>query len=783
MANVGSMYSKPSPPPNVVPLLSPVTSVDQIPEEYRTTPSVLAHVPTATPPSSTLISSSGGNQGDMWEQLGAGGYSGLNSALLGIPDLLVKTVDSPTYKALKDLRERNQQASDIGGLVGDVGSFLIPGGGLVGGGLKLASKLGKGAQLGSALGKVGEVAGAAEKALNARGGALGERIMRGVAQAGTTAIPTALTGALTTGEWDPTQTALQLGIGGGLGAAGYGLGKVGKALMDTKIGKTISGPVKKVIAGMKEESGDTLDDAILSGADMGTRVFKTALNDTAKYYNLDRYGNLFNNADSFKKKAASFILKNKLQDKITREEFLKDQGPLWTEITEKYNAKPLNIRSEDFVKDFNENPKVKQFVSDPHVGADGIVKAADDLLKGITDKGGNIADFNQAKIFLGNEARKAGKLVNTANSEESLSKFQAKQDIANALRQSVEEHALSLDPAYAELKKNYPIIKAMKIASGIEQLNVENPLKEGSDTFSKLAAGAALGGAGGLGIGDEDNKGGLGILGAIGGAAAAPFAARLGSKFATQALAGAAGKAKELGQNEGVTKYLGNMLGQTENNLAKLPGLTGQPNLNPQPEQAQAPAPTPAQPTDAQLKAPSASTTPQGTPVPATAQSAQPEPKQVYMANVQDRLKNIYLSQGFNQYFDFNDFASRLAQKTNNFDPKYMAKILYDDPEMQKRYAKNVVLASQIKELPIGDIVASMGNIFGTSPELAQATEQFAALLNGGKPMSKADSKDFMENMARIKKLPPQKQDKALKSLMKSNYDLDFDELARLGVV
>lgn len=160
-----------------------------------------------------------------WEDIATGGYSALNSALFGIPDVLVKAASSDAYKKLRDLRERNKAAA----LIGDIGGAFAPTGGLLAKGIGTAAKLGaKGLQaaklvkLASGAAKIGKVADTASdiikgsKAVRGLSGAMG----RGVLSAGEQILPRVVTGEAGLGE---------IGLSGALGAAtgalGYGIGK------------------------------------------------------------------------------------------------------------------------------------------------------------------------------------------------------------------------------------------------------------------------------------------------------------------------------------------------------------------------------------------------------------------------------------------------------------------------------------------------------------------------------------------------------------------------------
>src|SRR6478736_4093810 len=77
---------------------------------------------------------------DLWGNLGAGGYSALNEATLGLPELIVKAANTDAYKKLKEFHAKHQLASDIGSGAGLVGSAFIPGGAILKG-VGLAGKV------------------------------------------------------------------------------------------------------------------------------------------------------------------------------------------------------------------------------------------------------------------------------------------------------------------------------------------------------------------------------------------------------------------------------------------------------------------------------------------------------------------------------------------------------------------------------------------------------------------------------------------------------------------
>jgi len=716
---------------------------------------------------------------DFWGGLGAGGYGALNSVLMGLPDLLVKTAGgSDAYKKLQDFKKQNEGASTAGELAGLGASFLIPGGAILKGGqlaskglgaTKLAEKLGKGADF-----------------LNASGGTIATQAARGAGQAASQAIPRALTEAAVNEEApDPLNVAAQIGLGAAGGAA---LGKLAPML-----GKTA--------ATAADEAGKTVEDAILSAADVGTRVVKTALNQTARQFDLNRYGNFFNNADDFKAGLAKFITDNKLGDKLTREAFIEDNGPLWQAVAQKFNTAPLRLGTQEFTENFLSNPKIAELVSDPNVGLDGVQKIAQKMVAGIADPktGGIVNDFNQAKRYLSDQISRYSKI--SPSTPEALDQTEAGLRIASALKQSIDEHALSLDPAFAQLKKDYPYIQALKIASGLEKLKVENPLAEGSDTFQKLATNAALGGTLGVGASGEDDKLTGGVTGALAGALGVPLASRVLSKIGTQALgAGASGITKAGEKLKPLFDRLPKLPELVEQNAAKVVAVAPAIVADAMPEEAPVEVPT-AEPLPTDGIAPPIGG-PAGVVEPPAAGPGLPPPPPFtenpqFKSVITPKLQQIYLS----AYADMpeDQFMAAVARKTNNFnDMDQVAKILFPGDNAEKNaFLTQYRNYQTVKNIDINRAVEAGGLLAGVPgtpfKEQAEQLEQLESVAmanaSGGDPAKVTTNlqKQWANDIAQLRNsrgvgIGPREVSPALLSAFAQKWGLDFKNLSDLGV-
>ncbi len=537
-----------------------------------------------------------------------------NQLLFGLPEAALKGIGGDKVKQIVDTYKALNPGYGAGETVGGVGSMLIPGG-AISKGLGEGAKAVGATKVGETLGKLGDVA----------AGKMG--VGQGLMTAGEQAIPRAVAGGLEGDKNTGADLGESLAIGGALGGAGKLIGAGAKVLGNTGIGKTI-----------KDEASKTLQDAILSGADVNTGALMKQMNDTSRRLGIDKVGNLFNNVEDLKNRTAQFIVDNNLGNKVAREAFLSDQSPLWQKVANDYNAQPVDFADSGVIDAIKADPNVQEYVKRSGVGE----QAVDNL---ILDQASDLSqrpDYNQAKSYLTDQSR----LGNKAGTELG----DAQKAIADTMHDMIDSHAMSLSPELAQLKADYPIIKLLKRASGKEQAIVENPIKEGSDTFQKLATNAALGGAvGGAAAPDQEKVGG-----AITGALAAPLLSRTLGKVGTQALAGIASGAIKLGQNPELLKAVnplrigekgGNLLEPMRNNpdTGATLGAPSQLSLGGQAIPAGGPVPTlqpqaftpPSNPLDKSLELAWQLEDPRG-----NIESQAPGTKQAFIEDVKKQLTN-----------------------------------------------------------------------------------------------------------------------------------------------
>lgn len=775
-----------------------------------------------------------GDTGTLPEQIGTGAYNGFNSVALGIPDLLLKTVASPAYQAIQKARADNPNASRVGDILGLGSSFLAPAGtvskvaskGLEAGGNLLRG--GKAITEGAApnlLDKGATALANTSDYLGQTGGTFGQQVLRNAGIAAEQQLPRAATDYGTTGNFDPAGLALSIGGGGLLGGTlNYGAGKIGQALAKE------ANPVGNAFRTLGDEVGKTNTDAILSGADVNKGVLKTIFNEQAKRLNLDKAGHIFNNVDDFKEGLADFITSHNLGDKLTREHYLDSVPDKWQTFTDEYNASPLQTdigqtpiqaggqlalegdAPSTFTQNILNDPRVAPFLNDPNLGPEGVNNILQTMTKGITNDGGQIADYNQAKNFLNQRALNASKLQDTAQSEAALSENQAKQAIAHSILEQMDNHLDSIDPSHLQAKADYPYERTLRVASGREQLKVENPIEEGSPTQKNLMAGNlisnALQGAGvGSMLGPDDNRTGGGIIGAGVGLLGGTGLARGMGKLVTQAQAGIAGNIRnsgiisKIGQSIGTTLSqapakaiaLGQDVNKSLNQDDSSPTLVAPQNQPKEPApQPNTPPPLSTGPVVSNASFPGSPKTPQPPVNTPPAQATQSLPAGVhpqmanpqYQSSVLNRLQTIYNTDKELQMsgVSFPQFINQVQVHTNGFDPRFMGKVFFDNPEMQAKYQKDVTTAQQLKALPLNEIINDSYNPVAFMDAGKNLDKQkFQALLNNGKPMAKPEAEQLDRNLQGIATLPQAKKSEALTSLLKATYGIDIPTLASLG--
>jgi hypothetical protein len=541
------------------------------------------------------------------------------------------------------------------------------------------------------------------------------------------------------------------------------------------------------------------------------------MNDTASTFNLSKYGNQFNNSENFKEGLANWYTNNNLlTSQQVRNEIDEGKG-LWPEIAQKYNDAPISTTDPQFFQDYvANNPKVAQFFGNENVGAQGIGKIAQSIGQkiGVDPATGIIPDFTTARMQLNNIISDSSKSLGNAVSQVDRDTLNATKNMAASVKQAIDDHALSLDPNFAQMKKDYPYILAAQNAAGREATRVENPGAENSNTMQKMMMGSAMGALGAEGsnaaFGTDFNP--LAIAGV---GLGAPFAERFASKIATGTL-GAVGQGLKKGLDALSPEFktgVGNAVNKGFSTAFGNPGAIASGGVT----MAQKPVAPPVDKTAPSLVAPqniqappAPESAPQvgGAPVSSvTGQAPAPNlppgyspqlQNPAYAQSVQSRLQQIYSTQGYARYLDFPSFVEQVAQRTQGFDPKYMSHVFYADPAMQSKYEKDQHIAEQLKNIGPGGInevindtqLQNQAGTFFTGLAGGKGSDQaeldrktLESLVNGGKEMNKAESQSFHEELAHLYHIPEAQRLPEFIKMLKSNHDIDLPELMKRGVL
>jgi hypothetical protein len=640
------------------------------------------------------------------------GLGAANGLLFNLPEAAINALGGEKTRQIVQAYKAAHPEFGAGEMAGTVGSMLIPGGTILKG-------LGAGAD---ALG-AGRIAAGLTKAGDVAGGSLG--LKQGLTAAAEQAVPRAAAEQVNNGG-DTGQTLQDLGtnvaLGGAIGTGGQLLGKGLKALGDTGIGKTIKDEVEK-----------TLQDAILSGADVNTGAITKQMNDQARRLGLNKVGNMFNNVEDLKAKTADFIVNNGLLNKVKREEFLSDQSPLWQKVADDYNAKPIDFTDQGVLDSVKADPNVQDYINRTGVGESKV----DDLILNQAMDLSKRPDFNQSKSYLTDQ----GRLGNKAGTELG----DAQKAVADTMHDMIDAHAMDLSPELAQLKSDYPVISLLKRASGKEQSLIENPLKEGSDTFQKLATNAALGGAVGGATSSDENR----VGGAVGGALLAPLLSRPLAKLGTQGMSQLAAGGMKIANNPALLKAINPILAAEKGGGALASQIASQnqapdnqvPMMEPQSTEVQsipasqtAPAPgqpvnpgqasqpmnqgqSPVHPLDPYLQRAWQLEDPQG-----LIENARPGSRQVFMDSVKKNLTNsdgsINYGRAGNLMFPDNPEDSKRFTESYNT----MEKIQKGLPNAVRLVSINNPKADADKQSVIGAVSEVLTKNQGMKDEQAQKT-------------------------------------------------------------
>lgn len=703
-----------------------------------------------------------------WDDMAAGGYSALNSALFGIPDVVMKAISSDAYKALKDLRDRNRTASTVG----DIAGMFAPTGGMLahgaGAGLKLAGRgaeaVAEGSRLAKVLGKGGQAldtAGDIIKGSKAIGGIKGG-LAQGALAAGEQVIPRVLTGQedLKTGL---TNVALGAGIGG-----------VAKAVPSVL---RSAGIINKGEAFTKPLS-EAATDAELAARGISGRDIKRAITTSAKNLGVDATGSAVNRAEEIKKAALDVLKKNDILNPDEAQAFIQGTGKKFEELSKAFDASGFKIS--DIKDQILADPSVVQFIEDH--GDEG-KKIVDDLITKLDRKSG----LNGIKSALTDEIKFANKATDRLQSDTG--------DVASAIKDKLDEAVLALDPNYDSYKADWKALQPLRYMVARDKMSITPVAKAGSDTAAKAMM-LGLGGSAGVtsALKDFDPQDPStwtpAALKAVGGLVAGGVVNKLAPGVANKligSISSAINNPKFIAALEkaGVsTKGLAEKLAKLpiEKPLVAIEKLAGT-------RGAEAPMP---EPTEQELQA-ALTRTEAGAPDAVKAE-AKAEVNQKYLDRITTALQNDYIQYFAPQGMSYEDFIKQAAEVTNNFDPMKSAKVLFKDKTERKKYLEDYRLAMSVKSADLGTMgqTSFIDNILepqtaaSMKSNLDNFVDTIASRFVSGeglapKTLTTSLKKDIL-GILQLKATPDEKKQLLIDKLG-TTYNVDFTTLKDLGLV
>jgi len=684
---------------------------------------------TATPPALNTEDDKKFN----WEDIAAGGYSAINSALFGIPDVLVKVASSDAYKNLQALRERNKAAS----LVGDIAGAFAPTGGLlakgIGTGAKLvgrglqAAKLAKGAATAAKVAKVADTAGdiiKGTKAVKGLGGAVG----RGALATAEATLP-----RLVTGEIDLGEAAQGAALGGAVGAAGYGLGKA-------------IGRIPELFA----EAQNWANKTILKRADITNKVMRAqeqfAGGDVKKYVK-----ELADLADEFE-----------LHREPKLDELVDNVKKTWRDMAEKFDASGFTTDAQKVIDTEDVAQAIKRNV--------GTMDAVNDIVTKTeaTEGFGNKRKYLQEIIF----GDKTG---------------EDEKKIARAILGQIEEEAEKLSGLdVGKAKEQWRMMKPFEMADKLEDMRISGAgTVRGSDTAFKLAlggVGAAVGGGSQVKgvIDDPSNPDAWSklITASLGGSLAGAANKQIGITLAKAIRKLPADKIAEFAEK------IAN--GKVAEVLAKLPkteALTSVAGKLISERLADEPIATPVG------EEPVSADSPEG-------QALQEKEQQFgeeYITRLGQKMVE-YWALNFADTMTYEEYVKKVGEMTGNFDPRKTASFFYRDKKERSNFLRDLDVAETLKGKDISSTFAKPG-LFSSILEPAQSAQQkmdqatvidtIAKLVTDeGNLPSKATKETIQADISAILDLEatPEEKQQLLFQKLEEKYGMNYTSLKELGL-
>jgi acyl carrier protein phosphodiesterase len=720
------------------------------------------------------VSGGGQSDGDLWGNLGAGGYSALDEVLMGLPSFLVKNIaGKDTWNKLDQFRKDHKLASDIGGGAGFIGSMLIPAGGIA----KLAGKgagLLKLGKLASKLDKASDIAKLSTKGLKGMA-ALKTGAKAGIVQALEQAIPRAITGLEGVNPLSG-YTGEDLGKSAIKGVQNIGT----SALFGGGTGATFGRLFNKAaphVQSKLDDIGEAADKMVLQQIGATTKGMNKFYGGSGKGFQAKK---VLGGFDEMAKEAADIVRKNGLKYEANQQPFIDKIDDVWESISANYNK----LGQPPTIQEVAATPRMADLLDTFAGEEEKVSKIAEQYINKVS----KLPTAGQQRKFLGSVYEKVGSNLDP----DSTMRGQVALAIKDAIKDKINATTDAAPELVKEANRLFPMEQMLTEAMAKNKTKMNAGIKGGSDTFGKLF-GQSLAGAGtgfiasGGDPADQDyakKKLVSSLIGGAGGLLGGGILNKLGTSAAGNVL-------------EKVANTLGNKLPIAKVVSEAVPGLAGKLSgaipdklSDGSPEGQSGGGGTPEQEKTevAQLEA----------------AATEPEKAQA-KAEFTDAYKNTILTQLQNTYdtyyaknpefsgMTFDDFSQRVKKMTDGFDPLKSSKLLFpDNPEAESAYLEKYKTMLYLKNLDAEKSLSKTPGFMGILPgeyadeENYQKVRDLMINIASGGKIENMDSASMQkmvdEDLQRVMKSKGVKKS-ALLDMLTNKYGLDFSDLGGLGLV
>jgi hypothetical protein len=699
-----------------------------------------------------------------WEDIAAGGYSAVNSALFGIPDVIVKAASSDAYKELQALRARNKTASTVG----DIAGAFAPTGGLLAKGIGTAAKIGarglEAAKLAKAAGVASKIAKGADTASDIIKGTkelkgIGGGVARGALGAAEQIAP-----RLVGGETDLGSAALGVGLGGAIGGVSKAVPSVLRSAGILNKGESAVKPFEEAL----------IDKELAARGISGRDIAKT-IRSTAGATGTNAVGGAINNAEDIKRAALAVLKKNDILNPDEAQAFIQGTGKKFEELSKAFDASGFKIS--DVKQQILDDPAVVQFIADH--GDEG-QKVVDSMIAKLDKK----ASLNAIKSDLMKEIKFSNKATDRLASDTG--------DVANAIKDKLDDAVLSLDPNYDSYKADWKAIQPLRYMVARDKMAINGIAKQGSDTAAKMLTTGLIGGGAGATAALKDFD---------------PEDPSTWTPAAMKIVAGLAVGGMVNKVVPGVSNYLVGKAASALNNpkfldAAEKAGIA----ISKLPIEKPAMAATkfisgklaeekPGEPLTLEEAAKQVDPTAEVDPEMEKAQDAQAfKFGDAYVSKLNEKMME-YWAANFADQMDFNEYVQLVAKKTNGFEPTKTASFIYRDKKDRAKFLRDLAVSQKLSGANISETFAKPAfgsSIFDAEGVAAKKKAQsdlvdsIATLVtNEGDLPSKTTLNTIQADIAAIMALPASEDEKKqiLFQKLGEKYGLGYDNIKELGLV